>query len=68
MARPRFPCSSTASPNGPAPYDVALCDIWGVLHDGLKAHAGAGDALTRFREKGGTVVLVSNAPTAGPRA
>src|SRR4051794_11146219 len=47
-------------------YDVALCDIWGVLHDGLKAHAGAGDALTRFREKGGTVVLVSNAPRPGP--
>ncbi|GGH11656.1 haloacid dehalogenase [Alsobacter metallidurans] len=43
-------------------YDLILCDIWGVLHDGLKAHPGAGDALTRFRQAGGTVVLVSNAP------
>lgn len=45
-----------------ARYDVILCDIWGVLHDGLRAHAGAGDALRRFRAAGGTVVLVSNAP------
>ncbi len=43
-------------------YDVILCDIWGVLHDGVKAHAGAGDALKRFRAGGGTVILVSNAP------
>jgi HAD superfamily hydrolase (TIGR01459 family) len=43
-------------------FDVVLCDIWGVLHDGLTAHAGAADALTRFRQGGGTVVLVSNAP------
>ncbi|PSC04590.1 TIGR01459 family HAD-type hydrolase [Alsobacter soli] len=43
-------------------FDLILCDIWGVLHDGLRAHPGAGEALTRFREGGGTVVLVSNAP------
>lgn len=43
-------------------YDVILCDIWGVLHDGMRAHPGAGDALSRFRAQGGTVVLVSNAP------
>ena len=47
-------------------YKVALCDIWGVLHDGVAAHVGAGDALIRFREQGGTVVLVSNAPRPGP--
>lgn len=45
-------------------YDVALCDVWGVLHDGLAAHQAAGDALTRFRAQGGAVVLVSNAPRA----
>jgi HAD superfamily hydrolase (TIGR01459 family) len=49
---------SAIAPN----YDVILCDIWGVLHDGLRAHPGAGDALKRFRAGGGTVVLVSNAP------
>jgi hypothetical protein len=43
-------------------FDIVLCDIWGVLHDGLVAHAGAADALIRFRAGGGTVVLVSNAP------
>jgi HAD superfamily hydrolase (TIGR01459 family) len=43
-------------------FDLILCDIWGVLHDGLTAHPGAADALRRFREGGGTVVLVSNAP------
>ncbi|MFC7051960.1 TIGR01459 family HAD-type hydrolase [Hansschlegelia quercus] len=43
-------------------YDVVLCDVWGVLHDGVSAHAAAADALGRFRAKGGVVVLVSNAP------
>jgi HAD superfamily hydrolase (TIGR01459 family) len=43
-------------------YDVLLCDVWGVLHNGLIAHAPASDALTRYREQGGRVVLVSNAP------
>lgn len=46
-------------------YDAALCDVWGVLHDGVKAHPGAGDALMRFRAGGGAVVLVSNAPRPG---
>ncbi len=43
-------------------YDVALCDVWGVVHNGLRASAPACDALTRFREAGGTVVLITNAP------
>jgi len=43
-------------------YDVILCDIWGVLHNGLKAYASASEALTRYREQGGKVILVSNAP------
>ncbi len=45
-----------------ADYDVVLCDIWGVLHNGLKAYASASDALTRYRAQGGKVILVSNAP------
>lgn len=45
-------------------YDVALCDVWGVLHDGVRAHLEAADALARFRSGGGVVVLVSNAPRA----
>lgn len=43
-------------------YDVLFCDIWGVVHDGVRAYERAGDALVRFRKGGGTVVLLSNAP------
>ncbi len=50
-------------------YDLILCDVWGVLHDGQKAHAPAGEALIRFRGLAGDrprrVVLVSNAPRPG---
>ena len=42
-------------------YDAILCDVWGVLHDGVSAHPAASDALSRFRA-GGTVVLMTNAP------
>lgn len=42
-------------------YDAILCDVWGVLHDGLRPHAGVVEALTRFRARG-PVVLVTNAP------
>lgn len=43
-------------------YPVLLCDLWGVIHNGHHVFEGAAEALTRFREGGGTVVLVSNAP------
>ena len=43
-------------------YDVALCDVWGVVHNGIAAFPGACDALMRFRARGGSVVLVTNAP------
>src|SRR5262249_36895946 len=46
-------------------YDVVLCDVWGVVHNGIAAYPEAGDALTRFRRSGGTVVLVSNSPRPG---
>jgi len=43
-------------------YDVILSDVWGVVHNGVNHFTGAVDALTRFRAKGGTVVLITNAP------
>jgi HAD superfamily hydrolase (TIGR01459 family) len=43
-------------------YDVLFCDIWGVVHDGVRAYEAAGEALVTFRQNGGTVVLLSNAP------
>jgi HAD superfamily hydrolase (TIGR01459 family) len=45
-----------------ARYDVLISDVWGVVHDGLWALEPACAALTAFREKGGAVVLLSNAP------
>ncbi len=46
-------------------YDILLCDIWGVVHNGVQAHEAACDAMVRFRQQGGNIVLVSNAPRAG---
>jgi HAD superfamily hydrolase (TIGR01459 family) len=43
-------------------YDAAVCDVWGVLHNGKHARAAAVDALQRFRKNHGPVVLLSNAP------
>lgn len=48
-----------------AGLDLLLCDVWGVLHNGAAAYEAAGDALARFRAKGGQVILVSNAPRPG---
>lgn len=46
-------------------YDGVLCDIWGVVHNGLRATPEACDALVRFRQAGGRVVLITNAPRPG---
>ena len=42
--------------------DVLLSDIWGVVHNGLIAFPEACDALRSFRARGGTVILITNAP------
>ena len=52
---------ATLAPN----YDAVLSDVWGVVHNGVAATPPACEALTRFREKGGSVVLISNAPRPG---
>lgn len=46
-------------------YDLILCDVWGVLHNGIAGFPAARDALSRFRGAGKSVVLVSNAPRPG---
>jgi HAD superfamily hydrolase (TIGR01459 family) len=43
-------------------YDILLCDVWGVIHNGVAAFTDACDALANFRAAGGAVVLVTNAP------
>ena len=52
---------STVAPN----YDVLLSDVWGVVHNGVAATANACEALRQFRARGGTVVLITNAPRPG---
>jgi HAD superfamily hydrolase (TIGR01459 family) len=46
-------------------YDVLLSDVWGVVHNGVAATPNACEALRLFRERGGTVVLITNAPRPG---
>jgi HAD superfamily hydrolase (TIGR01459 family) len=48
-----------------AGYDAVLSDVWGVIHNGVAATPAACDALVRFRAKGGTVALITNAPRPG---
>ncbi len=43
-------------------YDVLLCDVWGVVHNGVEAFPHSCDALMRMRARGATVVLVTNSP------
>jgi HAD superfamily hydrolase (TIGR01459 family) len=46
-------------------YDAVLSDVWGVIHNGVASFPAACEALSRFRERGGSVVLISNAPRPG---
>ena len=43
-------------------HDALICDVWGVVHDGKRHHPAAAEALYRFKEKHGPVVLLTNAP------
>ena len=47
-------------------YDAVLCDVWGVVHNGQARFAAACDALSRYRQAGGTVILITNAPRPSP--
>jgi len=43
-------------------YPVWLCDVWGVIHNGVVSFGPACKALQNHRRNGGTVLLVTNAP------
>ncbi|MBZ0217194.1 MAG: TIGR01459 family HAD-type hydrolase [Fimbriimonadaceae bacterium] len=43
-------------------YDGLMCDIWGVVHNGVEAYPEAVTALETFRKQGGVVVLITNSP------
>jgi hypothetical protein len=36
-----------------ADYDAAICDVWGVLHNGKQPYLKAADAMRRFRAERG---------------
>jgi HAD superfamily hydrolase (TIGR01459 family) len=62
ITRPAFTEHFAALASG---YDAVLSDVWGVIHNGITATMAACDALRRFREQGGTVMLITNAPRPG---
>ena len=42
--------------------EVVLSDIWGVVHNGLESFPEACEALQTYRQQGGVVILITNAP------
>lgn len=60
-ALPGIPILDSMSPFARR-YDAWLTDIWGVMHNGVAPFQNAVDACRVFRQGGGTVVLISNAP------
>lgn len=47
-------------------FDAVLSDVWGVVHDGRSAFPAAVDCLTRLRDRGLAVILLSNTPRPAP--
>src|SRR5690606_12736612 len=43
-------------------YSAILCDVWGVIHNGVEAFGPAVEALQRVKRQGKAVVLITNAP------
>lgn len=43
-------------------YRLILCDIWGVVHDGVTLYPGAHARLKQWRAEGRRVALITNAP------
>ena len=43
-------------------YDVLLCDVWGVIHNGVESFPEACQALVEWRAHHGPVILISNSP------
>lgn len=63
-ASPAIPVLRSIAPLA-ATADAWISDVWGVFHDGINPYPAAAEACVRFRDGGGTVVLVSNAPNPG---
>jgi HAD superfamily hydrolase (TIGR01459 family) len=46
-------------------YDLLLCDVWGVIHNGVESFPPACAALKEARAEGITVQLISKSPRPG---
>jgi len=47
-------------------YDAMFVDLWGCVHNGVRAYPDAVAALQTYRSGGGRVILVTNAPRPHP--
>ena len=45
-----------------AKYRLILCDIWGVVHNGVELYPGASERLRQWRDESRCLVLLTNAP------
>ena len=43
-------------------YDAFLCDVWGVIHNGVRIYPAAAAALSALRAAGKRVILLTNVP------
>ena len=43
-------------------YRTILCDVWGVVHDGVTLYPGVIERLRQWRREGRTIILLTNAP------
>ncbi|MDP6346097.1 MAG: TIGR01459 family HAD-type hydrolase [Alphaproteobacteria bacterium] len=43
-------------------YDLFICDLWGVVHNGHAPYGGVVDCLKRLRQAGRRIIFLSNAP------
>ena len=59
---PNLSLTDTLFRSRPATTTSSLCDVWGVVHNSIVASRDAHQALSKFRAKGGAVVLITNAP------
>ena len=64
MPQPTMISSLDALSDG---YQAILCDVWGVVHNGVRAFPSACAALAARARAGLAVVLITNAPRPQPR-
>lgn len=51
-------CLDTLDPK----YRLILCDVWGVVHDGINLYPGAKARLRQWRSEQRCIALITNAP------